>query len=81
MREVRPGDYMSMPKDREVFKYIVSSKQQYTLISLPSYYDGCKGCAFSYDSSHPLALRPCGRNGLNCEHRIFKPVDSLLEDL
>lgn len=80
MREIKHGDYESVLEVGEVFKYIVSSKRQYILIALSSN-DTCDGCAFNYNSRHPLEYCSCNGNGLNCSDRIFKPAGDILEDL
>lgn len=82
MRAVKPGDTDIGIKVGEVFKYIVSDKHQYILIALYRHYNSCKGCVFSMDSDHPLSsMVGCLSTGLKCNHRIFRPVDELLEDL
>ena len=81
MREMKPGGCGSVTEVGEVFKYIVSSKRQYTLIALYSPYNICTGCVFYESGGHPLSIESCTGNGLECSERIFKPIDDVLESL
>lgn len=81
MREIKPGDNVSSTEYGEVFKYVVSSEVQYTLISLPSSNDRCHGCVFRAGSNHPLSGQTCSGNSIRCDYRIFKSVDDVMEGL
>lgn len=82
MRVVKPGDIDIALKVGESIKYVVSEKHQYILMALYGNHNSCMGCVFQKGSGHPLSgMVGCLSTGLQCDHRIFKPVDTLLEDL
>jgi hypothetical protein len=81
MKEVAYGEDVELIELDEVFKYVTKTGTEYTLMCLHDGLRPCVGCVFSINSNHPLKSIACTGNGLECENRIFKAIDQVLENL
>lgn len=85
MRYIKAGPYKEATDPDEVFKYVTKSGTEYILMCLHNgRHEGtlpCRGCVFSITGNHPLGYESCLTNGLDCTHKLFKELNTILEDL
>lgn len=77
-----PADQCKLPSVGTVVK-LVTDHGEHLLVTQDSY-DLCTGCAFFNETEGSLSntiQKNCGDLGLFCFNRIYRRIDSLLEDL
>lgn len=65
----------------EVFTYVTVEGVTYLLMCSQEGSRLCIGCVFDGGGNHPLKHVSCIRNGLECEHKVFKDINVVLENL
>lgn len=65
----------------EVFTYVTELGTPYMLMCRPEGSHPCVGCVFSNASNHPLRYVLCSENGLECDRKVFKDINAVLENL
>lgn len=67
-------------------KFISEDGNEYHIVACDHKGSSCYDCVFNSNSGHPLSKLLKGRCGadvtyLRCYDRIYKPIDTILEDL
>ena len=74
------------PPVGEVIKFIAEDGNEYRIVTCGLHGISCCDCVFNSHSGHPLSKLfngECGSNitRLRCYDRVYKPIDTILEEL